>query len=51
MPNDEKAQRVSLAGVDPVEALRALLKVDPDSEPAKPAERDHAPAKPETNSD
>ena len=35
MPNDEKDQRVSLAGVDPVEALRALLEVDPESEPVE----------------
>jgi hypothetical protein len=30
---DAKEDRVSLAGVDPEEALRALLKVDPESEP------------------
>jgi hypothetical protein len=28
---DDDEERVSLAGLDPVEALRALLKVDPNS--------------------
>lgn len=28
-------ERISLAGHDPEDVLRALLKVDPDSEPAK----------------
>lgn len=36
--NDDETDRVSLAGVDPVEALRALLKVDPDSEVAEPTD-------------
>lgn len=31
----EDAERVSLAPLDPKEALRALLKVDPESEPSK----------------
>lgn len=32
---DERDERVSLEGLDPVEALRALLKVDPETEPAE----------------
>lgn len=44
-------ERVSLDGLDPEEALRALLKVDPDAEPVAEADDDpgHAdgePAKP-----
>lgn len=32
---DERDERVSLEGLDPVEALKALLHVDPDEEPAE----------------
>jgi hypothetical protein len=42
MHEDPKTDRVSLEGLDPDTALRALLKVDPDAEPVeqdKPAER------------
>lgn len=31
--NRDRDERVSLAGLDPEDALRALLKVDPDAEP------------------
>lgn len=36
MKRDEDPERVSLAPLKPVDALRALLKVDPDSEPSEP---------------
>jgi len=39
MPDDRDADRVSLSPLDPEEALRALLAVDPDSEPVD--EKDH----------
>ena len=32
-PDDDDAERVSLAPLDPMTALRALLAVDPDAEP------------------
>jgi hypothetical protein len=35
MSSDED-DRISLAGHDPEDVLRALLKVDPDAPPAKP---------------
>ncbi len=46
----DRDERVSLAGLDPEEALRALLRVDPESEPAERQDehqheyRDDAPA-------
>jgi hypothetical protein len=36
----EGDERVSLAGFDPEEALRALLKVDPDAPPVEPDDQD-----------
>ncbi len=48
-PQAEQTERVSLAGPDPLDVLRALLKVDPDAPPADvdPGgnERDEAPGK------
>jgi hypothetical protein len=41
-PIEGPTERVSLRGLDPEEALRALLKVDPKSEPV---ERDEKPTK------
>ena len=38
----DKEARVSLAPLDPEEALRALLKVDPHIEPASDDEREEA---------
>lgn len=35
MKRDDDPERVSLAPLKPVDALRALLKVDPDSEPSE----------------
>jgi hypothetical protein len=43
MSDTEKEDRVSLAGLDPEEALRALLKVDPESEPVRSDESDRVP--------
>lgn len=37
---EDHDERISLAPLDPVEALRALLKVDPDSEPVDTADAD-----------
>jgi hypothetical protein len=34
-PDEGSADRVSLAGLDPLEVMRALLKVDPDAPPAE----------------
>ena len=38
-------ERVSLAGLDPEEALRALLKVDPESEPVEQGATKDRPAR------
>jgi hypothetical protein len=35
MEHDRDDERVSLHGIDPEEALKALLAVDPESEPAE----------------
>jgi len=45
-PNaDERDQRVSLNGLDPEEAVRALLQVDPDAKPVTEAQtQDEDPA-------
>lgn len=40
MTDHDRDARISLEGVDPEEALRALLSVDPDSEPVEPADGD-----------
>ncbi len=39
-PQAEQTERVSLAGPDPLDVLRALLKVDPDASPADLAQGD-----------
>jgi hypothetical protein len=46
--DQEDQQRISLAGHDPEDVLRALLKVDPESEPVKPepAEKPEKPKRP-----
>jgi len=49
MEDDSRDERVSLEGLDPVEALRALLRVDPDAPPAK-RQPDRPPA-PKSGSD
>lgn len=36
-------ERISLAGVDPVEALRALLNVDPDAKPVSDEDEQRKP--------
>lgn len=41
-PQEERTERVSLAGPDPLDVLRALLKVDPD-EPVEGDERRDRP--------
>lgn len=41
---DDRDTPVSLHGLDPEEALRALLAVDPDSEPVEDEDEDEAPA-------
>jgi len=44
-PEPERQDRVSLAGPDPLDVLRALLKVDPDAPPADTdQDDDEAPA-------
>jgi hypothetical protein len=40
MPDRAKDEPVSLAPLNPEEALRALLAVDPEAEPAEPESRD-----------
>lgn len=48
MPKDREPERVSLAPLDPVQALKALLAVDPDDEPQKEKKRPKPePAKPD----
>lgn len=49
-PKDQQPDRVSLAGPDPLDVLRAMLKVDPDAPPVAAAERERpANAEPEGN--
>ncbi len=44
-PQAEQTERVSLAGPDPLDVLRALLKVDPDAPPGDDQEDEsEAPA-------
>jgi hypothetical protein len=45
---DRDDERISLHGHDPETVLRALLKVDPDSEPAQSEQDDRSPKKPRT---
>ena len=44
-PNPEMDERVSIP-LDPELAIRALLKVDPDAEPAEDQQRPKTPGKP-----
>ncbi len=42
---DDDERRVSLYPLDPIEALRAALQVDPKSEPVEPPGEEDGPAK------
>ena len=44
-PKRDEPERISIAPLDPVEALKGLLRVDPDSKPAKPKRRKNPPKK------
>ena len=46
MADDKPDDRVSLKGLDPLAALKALLTVDPDAEPAEAGNSDEFRAKP-----
>lgn len=46
MPDDD--ERVSLEGLDPQQALRAILAVDPDAEPVEPPD-EPKPSKPKAD--
>ncbi len=46
MADERDDERVSLEGLDPEEALKALLAVDPDAEPDRAEDRDEFRAKP-----
>lgn len=37
MPTEDSGERVSLQGIDPEDALRALLAIDPNSRPVEDA--------------
>lgn len=43
----KRDERVSLAGLDPEEALRALLKIDPDAPAVEPKDREKPSDAPE----
>jgi hypothetical protein len=45
-PKAHDEERISLAGLDPEEALRALLKVNPASEPIETDEDEREPQQP-----